>query len=170
MKGYKKRYQKLLHHHLTKNNQLSEEEFKALTSLTESEVECWLSLPKMTIKKHLFSCGSVLEYQKQRAELEARNLISLRHRLGQDVYLWSDTVGFRNIQPMQSTLLSGLLLVSGYNRKQALIWAMVMGLTIPDCTLDMRYPHRLPGLMQRLIGFSASQFSGDVISGNNKGK
>lgn len=151
MKGYNKRNQKLLHYHLSRNKYLSEEQFRALTSLTDYEVSCWLSQSKKNIKECVLTCGAVLEYQRRRVEPNSGNLNLLRNRLGQNLYLWSDTVGFVNIPSMPSTLLSGLVLLSHHNRKLAIVWSILLGLQIPEETIGINYPYRFSGLMSRIL-------------------
>ncbi|MCC4237899.1 hypothetical protein LL266_15495 [Vibrio anguillarum] len=156
MKISKKRHQKLLHYYLSKRI-LSQEVFSVLTSLTEEEIESWLSISKFKVREYVFRLGLVLEYQKCRLSNESQNFASLRKKLGQELYLWSDTVGFNQIPSMSSTLLSGLVLLTEYNNRQAIVWSIRLGLDIPETSIDIKYPYRLTGVMHRAIGSSLSR-------------
>ncbi|WP_252413530.1 hypothetical protein [Aeromonas veronii] len=149
----KKRHRKLLHYYLGKRI-LSQEAFSVLTSLTEDEIESWLSISKFKVREHVFRLGLVLEYQKCRLSNEGQNFASLRKKLGQELYLWSETVGFNQIPSMSSTLLSGLVLLAKYDNRLAIVWSIRLGLDIPETSIGIKYPYRLAGVMLRAIGSS----------------
>lgn len=159
MKTSKKRHQKLLHYYLSKRI-LSQEVFSVLTSLTEEEIESWLSISKFKVREHVLRLGLMLEYQKCRLSNESKNFGALRKRLGQELYLWSDTVGFNHIPSMSSTLLSGLMLLSEYNKRQAFVWSIRLGLDIPETPIDIKYPYRLKSVIHRALSSLLNRVDG----------
>ncbi|HGS4463371.1 TPA: hypothetical protein ACMDOB_003245 [Vibrio metschnikovii] len=155
MKSCKKRYKKILHYYLSKKK-LSSSEFFVLTSLTEDEIAACFSLSRHDVRENLLLLGLVVEYQMLRLNTERKAFLSLRDKLGQKLYLWSDVVGFYDIPMVSDTILSGLLLLREYNKRHALILAMRLGLDIPETSIGIKYPYRLSNFIQRVMNSSLS--------------
>lgn len=149
MKKYKKLHQTYLHYLLV-NRRLSVDEYNVLTSLTESEIQIWFTPRRSKITKLVQILGSAVMYQVRKDYACDRSWLLSQQCLNQRQYLWSNTLEIE-LHPEGMTSKCpqkmGLALLAEHNPRNALIWAMRLGVSVPSSALAVRFPSRLAGFI-----------------------
>ncbi len=161
MKKYKKLHQTYLHYLLV-NRRLSVDEYNVLTSLTESEIQIWFTPRRSKITKLVQVLGSAVIYQVRKDYACDRSWLLSHQCLNQKQYLWSNTLGIE-LDPEGMTSMCpqnlGLALLAEHNPRNALIWAMRLGVSVPVSALIVRFPARLAWYIAQVAKDASIEFS-----------
>lgn len=145
MKKYKKLHQIYLHYLLV-NRRLSPEQYSVLTSLTESEVQVWFTPRRSKITSLVKILGSVVIYQARKGNASDCSWLQSKQYLNQSQYLWSSTLGIKldsNVSKNICTQKIGLALLAIHNQRHAIIWALRLGISLPESILSVESSTRL---------------------------
>ena len=143
---YKRRYQVLMHRCLA-CEQISQEMFLLLTSLTEEEVSLWFVNKVREVKLFVDTLGMIIEYQAAKQLGCIANMCSLRQKLGIELSLWSDVLALEVIPRNLSSTELGLLVLKLQEPRQAALWALRLDVTIPELSLSVSSSCRVRDLL-----------------------
>ncbi|AMF96282.1 hypothetical protein AL538_00360 [Vibrio harveyi] len=155
MDKIKRRYQILLHRCLV-GNQISQEMFSVLTQLTNDEINLWFSNKVPEVRLIVYTLGMIVEYQTAKQVGNVSKMYSLRQVLGQDLSLWSDSVGFESLSYKLNSVELGLLVLKLRDHRQAVIWALRLKVSLPEESMFVRSPYRLRNLILRISNWCMS--------------
>ncbi len=145
----KRRHQVLLHRCLS-SKQVSQEVFLLITKLTDEEVSEWFASKLREIRLIAETLGMIVEYQAAKRGTCVSKMCSLRRALGQELSLWSDTVGFESSCKSLNRTELGLLVIKQQDPRQAAIWALRLDTVLPRDSLSVKSPWRIRNLVSRV--------------------
>lgn len=149
MNKTKRRHQVLLHRCLA-SKQVPQDVFLLLSKLSEDEVSLWFANKVRDVRSTVDTLGALVEYQAAKQATCVLKICTLRQQLGQELSLWSDTVGFDSSSHTLSSTELGLLVLKLQNRRQAAVWALRLDMALPQEALSVRSPGRVRNLVLRV--------------------
>ena len=162
MKKYKKLHQTYLHYLLV-NRRLSPDQYSVLTTLTESEVQVWFTPRRSKITALVKVLGSVVIYQARKGDASDRSWLLSKQYLNQSQYLWSSTLGIKldsNVSKNMCTQKLGVALLAIHNPRHAIIWALRLGIPLPESILAVKSSTRLDAFILQVAKDTDIELSG----------
>jgi hypothetical protein len=90
--------------------------------------------------------GSVVIYQARKGNASDCSWLQSKQYLNQSQYLWSSTLGIKldsNVSKNICTQKIGLALLVIHNQRHAIIWALRLGISLPESILSVESSTRL---------------------------
>ena len=108
--------------------------------MSSYQIKCWLQV-----------LSKLMDYQRSKhtpADTKWQTIIQQQSR---HLCLWSDCLGLCQLPEQESDLPLALALLAQHDKKQANIWALRLKTVLPDVSVQLKSPARLPMLMNQIM-------------------